>query len=90
MGFPFRFSRGKAAGGLGTGTSGLGLQQPQTLPREDGFFRNGYKVLKSFGPTAPGYVKISQQFVPVSLVGNGSDIQGQMDLAALARMTNGG
>lgn len=90
MAYPYRFRRGKAAGGLGTGASGMGLEQPQSLPANDGFLRKGYAVLRTLAPQSPGYVKYDQRFTAVDLVGNGSNIQGQLDLAALAQMTKAG
>lgn len=90
MAYPYRFRRGKAAGGLGTGASGMGLEQPQSLPANDGFMRAGYLVRRVLAPQSPGFNKYARQFTAVDLVGNGSNIQGQLDLAALAQMTKAG
>lgn len=86
MRFRYLFRRGRTAGDLGAGAGADALQQPQTLPRNDGFFRAGYAVARSFGPQAPGFVQIGQQFVSVDLLGNGSNIGGQLSLQALAKL----
>lgn len=75
--------------GVGLGATDIALQPFQTLPKYDGFTSDSYRVRASFKPQAPGFVKMGQDFVPVSLVGNGIDLQGQMALQRLAQLQKG-
>lgn len=75
--------------GVGLGAEDIALQPFQTLPKFDGFTSDTYRVRASFNPQAPGFVKMGQDFQPVSLVGNGIQLQGQMALQRLAQLTKG-
>lgn len=67
---------------LGKGVSEMALNRPTSLVR-DGFAGPRYNVRGQLDPQAPAYVKIGQQFVPVSLVGNGLGFFTGINLQAL-------
>lgn len=90
IGTIYRFFRGKTAGSLGVGALGYGFEAPSTLPLYDGWMRPRYQVRGQLDVQAPGFVKEGQQFVPVSLVGNGIELQGQLALQALSQLQNQG
>lgn len=75
--------------GAGLGATDIALQPFQTLPKFDGFTSPTYMVRGSFKPQAPGFVKMGQDFQPVSLVGNGINMQGQLALQRLAQLQKG-
>jgi len=85
----YNFFRGRTAGDLGVGALGLSYERSQTLPLYDGFYTPRYAVQGQLAVQAPGFVKENQQFVPVSLVGNGIGLQGQLALQALSQQTGG-
>lgn len=87
MAYPYDFV--KKLGNVGVGVENLGFLPPSTLPLYDGWMRARYRVRGQLDPQAPGFVKSSQQFQPVSLLGNGSYLQGQLALQALAQLTGG-
>lgn len=86
----FRFRKGRSYDAPGAGADGLGLLKPQTNPLADGFNVPGYAIMRSFAPQAVAYVKDLQQFPSASLVGNGIDMQGQLELQRLAQLEKGG
>lgn len=75
--------------GAGLGATDIGLVPFQTLPKYDGFTSDTYRVRGSFKPQAPGFVKMGQDFQPISLNGNGIALQGQMALQRLAELQKG-
>lgn len=89
MGF-YSYVKGRVFGNLGTGANAMGFKQPQTLPKYDGWLRPRYEVRGQLAVQAPGFVKENQQYVPVSLLGNGIELQGQFALQALAQVTGEG
>ena len=86
--FPYRFVKGRQAGCLGIGASGMALRKPQTNPLNDGFLRVGYMVQRSLHPIAGGQYKTSRQFTAVDLRGNGVQLQGQFGLSRLSKMND--
>lgn len=72
-------------GKLGVGVSDLGLERPSTVPIQS-IYGQRYNVRHHLGPVAPGYAKVGQQVVPVSMLGNsGIYLAGQIKLQTLAQ-----
>lgn len=74
---------------LGVGTRDLAFQRSQSIPI-DTVYGPRYNVHRSMAPQAPGFVKLNQQVVPVSLLGyNGLAIPTQRVLQQLVQMERG-
>lgn len=68
--------------GMGIGAGDMAFLQPTTLPI-DSIYGPRYNVRGDLDPQAPGFVKLAQQFVPVSLLANGVYFSGDFSLQAL-------
>jgi hypothetical protein len=84
--FFYRFRNTPADAGLGV--DNLALERPMPVPA-DSLYCPRYMVRGQLSPQAPGYVKIRQSVLPVSLAGNGSGLHGQFALVALAELQKG-
>jgi len=69
--------------GYGIGVENLALRQPTTLP-VDSIYAPKYNIQNSLAPQSPGFVKMYQNFVPVSLLANGVYFSGALALQALS------
>jgi hypothetical protein len=83
------FSFFKGTTDLGVGTRDLGFRRSQTLPVNSVFLgntgRREWNVRRSLGPiSGPGYMKLEQQLVPVTIRGSGLGVAGQYELQSLA------
>jgi len=87
MGFPYGFA--KILGTVGIGVEALGFERPTTLPAYDGWMRPRYQVRGQLDPQHPGFVKYDQKFQPVSIIGNGIQMQGTFELQKLAQLMGG-
>jgi len=76
----YNYTPGKT--GFGIGVENFALEQPTTLPI-DSIYSVRNNVRGDLSPHAPGYIKGSQNFVPVSLQGNGVYFSGAVALQAL-------
>jgi hypothetical protein len=72
----------------GVGTGAMALARPQTDPIQS-LYGPRYNVQRHLGPSAPAFMKWRNQVVPVSILGNGSYLQGQLALQALVDMEKG-
>lgn len=54
---------------LGTGVSDLGFKRPSSVPIQS-MYGPRYNVQRSFAPNSPGFVKLRQEVVAVSLLGD--------------------
>lgn len=79
MKYSFQYGRT----GFGVGVGNMGFQRPSSLPA-DNIYAPRYNVKSQLDPQAPGYVKLKQEFVPVSLMANGVYFQGTLAMQALA------
>lgn len=69
---------------LGVGVSDLGFERPSSVPTQS-FYGPRYNVRRHLGPVAPGFVKLGQQVVPVSILGSsGISLHGTPKLTTLA------
>jgi hypothetical protein len=80
---PYFFRKG--ASDLGIGVDNLAFQSTYGKP-VFGPYSKGYVPNRSLSVSAPGYVKLQQNYVPVSLVGNGQQLSGRIELQRLAQM----
>jgi len=90
MGF-LRTKIGRLFGSVGTGAEAIAYAPSGKLsPLVDGFNTSRYAVRGQIDAQAPAYVKQGQQFVPVSIIGNGTTLQGQMALQRLSKLMEDG
>jgi hypothetical protein len=68
---------------IGIGVESEGFQRPTSLP-SDNIYAPRYNVKGQLDPQQPGYLKLAQEFVPVSLLANGVYLQGTLALQALS------
>lgn len=80
---PYFFRRG--ATNLGVGVENLAFQSHFDKPIF-GPYSKGYVPERNFSVSTPGFVKLQQDYVPVSLVGNGQQLSGRIELQRLAKM----
>lgn len=81
----YNFKKSRVSGDLGTGADAAAFCQSQTLPLLDPYTRR-YTVQGQLISLAGGFVKTVQDITPISLRGNGSYLQGQMELQKLAEL----
>lgn len=82
----YNFIRGPE--NLGVGTGAMALVRPQTNPVQS-IYGARYNVQRHYGPQAPAFMKWGNQVVPVSILGNGSYLAGQIALQALTDLEKG-
>jgi hypothetical protein len=70
----------------GVGTGAFAYQRSQTIP-VNSIYDPSRNVRGTLTTTAtPGYMKLGQRVVPVSILGGGSELTGQFALAQLIQM----
>jgi hypothetical protein len=73
---------------LGVGVDDLAFRSVFGKP-VFGPYSKGYVTERTLFSQKPGYVKLAQDYVPVSLVGNGQQLSGRIELQRLAQMQKG-
>lgn len=81
----YLFKKSRVSGDIGTGADAAAFCQSHTLPVLDPYTRR-YAVQGQLISLAGGFVKSVQDVTQVSLRGNGSYMQGQMELQKLAEL----
>lgn len=74
---------------LGIGVDDLAYR-PKSGNPDNNPYSYRYVVRRDFSPTQPGFAKLNQSLVPVSLVGNGLQLSGRIALQRLAQLVKGG
>ena len=78
------FSFLKATDNVGVGTRDLGYRRSTSIPIDSTYLGPQWNIKRSIGPVNnPGYMKLAQQVVPVSVRGSGIGISGQYTLPQL-------